>query len=264
MDKKKRTPEQNERLLQLHAQRKACVAWEVSCPESYALIMAGNTLLLGSENTVTALSGDSGQVTWTSPVKGKAYGLAVADDSLFVSTDQGTIYCFGEGPLRYFESSQDKPSLTAKPGDRQAQAVKQLAQGIIRQSTVRKGYCLVLGSGQGQLACELAHQSELSIVGVEEDARHVRSARKRISDAGLYGQRLCIFQGNLKTLPFQDYVANLIVLDLSSVKKDRLPEAEGLHRLLRPGGGALALMYSGDALMEQRIRVWAKDVFNDL
>ena len=36
----------------------------------------------------------TGKVLWSSPVTGRAHGLAVANGCLFVSTDRGTIHCF--------------------------------------------------------------------------------------------------------------------------------------------------------------------------
>ncbi len=264
VEPKKRTPDQKRQLTQLQVERKACVVWEVPCPESYALIKAGSTMLLGSQGKVIAMSADTGDVLCTSPIKGKAYGLAVANGCLYVSTDQGAIHCFGQATLGHAGPSQNNPRLAEGPSIRQSQGLAQLAGDIIQKSSVRKGYCLVLGAGTGSLACELARQSDLSIVGVEEEALQVRLAREQISAAGLYGQRLCILQGCLKELPFQNYVANLILCDLSRVDEDRLPEASELHRLLRPGGGTLVLLYSSKTSMEHRLRVWGQDVFDDL
>ncbi len=261
---RKRTPDQKRQLAQLQTERKACVVWEVPCSESYALIKTGNALLMGGKDKVTALSADTGQVAWTSSVRGKAYGLAVANGSLYVSTDQGTITCFGQVPVKSTDAPSPKTHLAERPSARQSQGMKELARDIIQRSNITKGYCLVLGAGQGYLASELAQQSELSIVGVEADAIQVRKARVELSAGGAYGQRVCIFQGRLKDLPFQDYVANLIVCDLSRGRKDRLPNASELHRLLRPGGGTLVLVYPRETSMKERLRVWGQEVFEDV
>ena len=264
VDRKKRTPDQTQQLIQLQSQRKACLVWEVPCRESYAMIKTGDTLLLGSKDKVTAISADTGQAVWTSQVKGKVYGLAVARGCLYVSTDQGTIHCYGQIPVETSDPSQGKPSFAEVPSTRQSQGTRQLAGDIIKQSAVRRGYGLVLGAGNGQLACELARQSDLSIVGFEEDVLQARKAREQISAMGLYGKRLSIHQGSLKALPYQDYVANLIVCDLSRVRVDRLPEASKLNRLLRPGGGVLALVYPIDAAIQDRVHAWAQTEFEDL
>lgn len=263
IDKKKRTEAQTRQLVQLHKRRKACVVWEVPCAESYALIMADKALLLGGIDKVTALSADTGQVTWTTPVKGKVYGLAVAGGCLFVSTDQGDISCLGQGTKRYHERPSESNAAERRTTG-ESRGIERLAGDIIAKSKVRRGYALALGAGKTQLALELVRQSDLSVAGVEEDARQVPKAREQISAAGLYGKRLSIHQGPLNDLPYQDYVANLIVLDLSQVGMDRLPGAAAVHRLLRPGGGALAVVYPGDAAMEETVRAWAKGVFDDL
>ena len=73
------------------------VTWrrEVSFP--YELILAGDTLFAGGRDEVAAFDRATGETLWTSPVEGRAYGLAVADGRLFVSTDRGTIHAFGPG-----------------------------------------------------------------------------------------------------------------------------------------------------------------------
>ena len=260
IDKKKRTEDQARQLIQLHTQRTACVAWDVPCPESYALIMAGKALLLGGTDRVTAMSADTGRALWTSSVQGKAYGLAVAQGRLYVSTDQGSVHAFGQAR----KATQDRTNLAQGPSSPATQGVVQLARDILAQSRVRKGYGLILGAGQGQLACELARQSDLSLVAIEQDDRQVRAAREQISAAGLYGKRLCVHQADEKDLPFQDYVANLIVCDLSHMEADRLPDASDLHRLLRPGQGALVLVYPSETLIDRRLGAWAGGVFEDV
>jgi outer membrane protein assembly factor BamB len=58
-------------------------------------ILAGDHLVVGTENRVTLYRSASGEVTWEAEVQGRAYGLAAAGGRLFVSTDRGHIYCFG-------------------------------------------------------------------------------------------------------------------------------------------------------------------------
>jgi Concanavalin A-like lectin/glucanases superfamily/PQQ-like domain/Domain of unknown function (DUF2341) len=58
-----------------------------------ALIKAGELLFAGGAGEVAAINAD-GQRVWTAPVDGNAYGLAVANGCLYVSTDTGSIHCF--------------------------------------------------------------------------------------------------------------------------------------------------------------------------
>ena len=72
-----------------------CVLWEEDCDQHYALILAGDTLFAGGNNEVVAYSAKDGKRVWRTPVNGAAMGIAVAHGRLLVSTDKGTIYCFG-------------------------------------------------------------------------------------------------------------------------------------------------------------------------
>ena len=59
--------------------------------------MAGDLLFLGCDNEVRAFSTKDGKQVWQAPVKGRAWGLAVVDDTLYVSTDEGAIHGFQGG-----------------------------------------------------------------------------------------------------------------------------------------------------------------------
>ncbi|MDP6544307.1 MAG: PQQ-binding-like beta-propeller repeat protein [Phycisphaerae bacterium] len=68
--------------------------FSVACPLAYEVILAGETMFLGGDSVVHALSARDGKALWEAPVDGKARGLAVAGGRLFVSTDKGKIHCF--------------------------------------------------------------------------------------------------------------------------------------------------------------------------
>ncbi|MBM3882822.1 MAG: hypothetical protein FJ387_24380 [Verrucomicrobia bacterium] len=68
--------------------------WTRAASYPYALILAGATLFAGGENEVAAFDTTSGNRIWTGAVQGRAYGLAVANGRLFVSTDTGHIYSY--------------------------------------------------------------------------------------------------------------------------------------------------------------------------
>jgi len=71
-----------------------CLKWQVPCSQSLSLILAGDLLFAGGENSVAAIDTTNGKQLWAAPVKGKALGLTVANKHLFVSSDTGAIYCF--------------------------------------------------------------------------------------------------------------------------------------------------------------------------
>lgn len=73
-----------------------CFRWKVDCLYPHALILAGDVLFAGGDNSVAAFSIKDGSKLWNTSVKGKAHGLTAANGRLFVSTDRGKIYCFVE------------------------------------------------------------------------------------------------------------------------------------------------------------------------
>jgi outer membrane protein assembly factor BamB len=82
-------------LEKIRADARKCVLWRTPCKQPYALILAGDTLFAGGENEVVAYSASDGKKTWSAQVNGAAMGIAVAHGRLLVSTDKGTIHCFG-------------------------------------------------------------------------------------------------------------------------------------------------------------------------
>ena len=68
--------------------------WSVACSCPYTLVLAGDTLLAGGDDEVLAFATETGKLVASIPVTGRAYGLAVANRRLFVSTDTGAIHCF--------------------------------------------------------------------------------------------------------------------------------------------------------------------------
>lgn len=115
------------------------------------------------------------------------------------------------------------------------------AESILARSGVQRGYCLVYGFGEGRLAFEIAKRSELKIVGIEEDANAIATARGRLREAGIYGDRISVQADSLSELPYRDYFANLIVSDRLLSEGQVGGEASELLRVLRPCGGVLLL-----------------------
>ncbi len=72
----------------------SCFVWTVKCSYPHGLILAGDILFTGGDDSVAAFSTKDGKRLWDAPVKGKAHGLAAADGRLLVSADTGQIYCF--------------------------------------------------------------------------------------------------------------------------------------------------------------------------
>jgi len=112
------------------------------------------------------------------------------------------------------------------------------ADRIVTESGITKGYCLVYGCFEGQLAFELAKRSDLVLVGVDIDPASVAVAREKLMEAGVYGHRIKIWErADLDTLPFTRYFFNLVVSDRMIVDGVCTGSAAEMYRVLRPSGG---------------------------
>jgi len=238
----------------LDGRMKACYLWTVECSHPYSMIMAGDVLFLGGDHAVAAVNGKKGDVVWTGRVEGKAYGLCIANGSLYVSTDTGSIQCFrhaaGESAMIAEETAAD-----AYPQDGLTRRYQEAASYILQRIPAMTGYCLVLDCGQGRLACELARRSELKIVSVESDVNAADKARTLLDRAGLSG-RVTVHHIAGGRLPFTSYFANAVVSD-GMLRSGRLPDDQAeIMRVLRPYGGALILGAPADS--EGQMQQWGQ------
>ena len=206
--------------------------WQASLDWAYELILAGNTLIAGGRDKVTAVSTKGGEIRWQAKVNGEARGLAAADGRLIVSTSTGEIVCFGPKEPHHPKQVRAAPKkFDASP------ETNQEAERILKETNVRAGYCLMVGAGDGRLAGELARQSDLVIYCIEPDAERAAKARQMLDRAGFYGPRVVVHHGQLDPLPYADYFANLIVIDPTTVPDAQPWSAAEIYRVLRPYGG---------------------------
>jgi len=225
--------------------------WQKPCPESYAMILAGGLLIVGSENEVRALRSSDGETVWSSSVDGKAYGLAAANGKLLVSTDTGVIHCFAAGPAPGSVPS----TLPAYP--KAIAEVTAAASFVIKTAGGRQGYCLDLGCQTGALALEIARNSGLRVVAVD-DEQAVSRMRAELAGTGLYGTKVAAMASALDRLRFTNYIADVIVSErtLPNGCPPFAPEEAG--RLLRPYTGVLFVKYTPETAAV--VKDWAGNV----
>ena len=107
-------------------------------------------------------------------------GVIAANDRLIVTTDKGTLYCFGAGTTA-------TQTLVTKPVEMPPSAEwKDRAANLLKRTSSTSGYALVLGWSSGGLVRELVRQSALNLIVVESDAAIATKVRDEFSDAGLY------------------------------------------------------------------------------
>jgi len=242
------------------------IKWQTPCTADDELIVTANCVFAGGQGQVSAFNRRDGKVVWNAKVDGRARGLAVANGRLYVSTNEGKIYCFASKGTRKQKSSAAnqviRPVVNPYPQDELAKIYESAAEAIVMESGVKKGYCLVLGAERGRLAYQLAKHTELTIIGVEPDMEKVRAARLALDAAGLYGKRVTIDQGELSALPYSNYFANLIVSD-SLLLTGKIPgDPDELVRHLKPCGGIICLGVGDNApaqaksLSSEHLRQW--------
>jgi len=205
-----------------------------------SIILTGNQVITGGKDIVIGLERETGKELWRQEVKGTAYGLSVSDHNLLVSTDQGPIYCFSEGSENSVVSDEEltTPSILKESpysNDKMTGIYEKAAELILKETSIDKGYCLVLDAGEGQLVYELAKRSHLNIIGIEKDPAKVEIAKSKLDKAGIYGVNSIVENWTIQSLP--SYFADLIVSgDMIEPVKTGNPSDE-LFRVLKPGGG---------------------------
>ncbi len=228
--------------------------WESPCERTYCLIKAGDTLAAGQAGKASLYSAKTGKKRAELPVTGEVRSLAAAAGRLFASTTAGFIYAYGSGnagnPLQR-RPGKDIPlarRLAAEPTARERIAT------LLAESGIRSGFCLVLNRADAPFLYQLAGASDLTIFTPLAAADEVERLRRTLDAVDMYGPRVVVQAGNLATLHYPAYFANLIVLDAPAGFQPPWP-ALRVYRLLRPCGGVLYIRAGRRNSPEQRTRL---------
>ena len=236
--------------------KESCLRWRHAGKGLVSLIMAGDILYAGGDGVVVGVDGNTGKQLWRGTVIGNAVGLAASDGGLVVSSDKGPVYCFGSEAVAAAVEIKTEIVASPYPKDENSDIYRRAAQRILRDSGVNKGYCLMLDCNIGRLAFELSRNSELKIVGLENDPQKLVIARERLEAAGLLGSRVVVEPWDIADLPL--YFANLVASDEAILSSSRVSK-ESLGRVLRPCGGVYMSCGLADR-DEPSKRVWGKFV----
>jgi len=246
-------------LADFDARMRACYLWRQPNDLLDALILAGDTLFTGGDGRIAAFAKSDGAQRWNTEAPGRIYGLSAAGGRLYASTDTGAIICFGaeSESTRVIEEATDTPGQYAEDASRYAEA----AERVLAESGITKGYCLVLGAGEGGLAYALAQRSQLNIVGVESDPAEIAAGRTALDRAGLYGTRITLQHVEGTQLPYTTYMADLVVSEEALTTGTlSIPSAE-VFRVLRPYGGTACIgsPASGAGPSREALARWLED-----
>lgn len=212
---------------------KEAAKWTFNGPQLQLVIATSSHVIIGGSNSVVAVDIATGKPAWTGKVDGVAKGLAVANGRLVVSTENGRMHCFGSGVPTLALATKAAPANDAR--------VAALAEAVVKESGVTRGYALLLGENAAALATELARRTTLRIHIAEPDAAKAAATRAALSTAGLYGARVevdLVPTGATNGLPYPPYFANLLVVDAASLSQGAVT-ARALLRVLKPNGGVL-------------------------
>jgi len=115
-----------------------------------------------------------------------------------------------------------------------ATAAKPDAQPLVADAGISKGVCALPGCGDGELAIQIAQESDFLVHAFDADSSKVDRAVKRAMDAGVFGKNVLIERVASDPLPYADNFVDLIVLNESPDVR-----AQEVLRVIRPRGGAL-------------------------
>ena len=125
------------------------------------LITAGSRAYVARKGAVVVLDLPSGREAAVLELEGTPARLIAADDRLFVVTEEGRISCFGPGTQGVVAHDLKAPPPPAPD------SWTERAKALLDASGIREGYALVYGAGR--LAVELARQSDLRVIVLEDD-----------------------------------------------------------------------------------------------
>ncbi len=204
--------------------------WELDSPLQVH-IKAGDRLYAGGPGVVEAIDTNDQEprVVWRAEIEGTPHRMLAAHDMLFVVTVEGTILAFGPPD----EVVHHELTVSSPPRD---DNWTEKAAAILEATGVQNGFAVVLGIESGRLVEELARQSELHVIAIDDDAGKVAALRQRLDDAGLYGMRASLLVGDPLTYPLPPYVASLVVSETLEQAGERTL-VNAMFHALRPYGG---------------------------
>jgi outer membrane protein assembly factor BamB len=213
--------------------------WQKGINKTFAMIKISNAVIVGQQNQVKAFDVQTGEETWSNEIKGRAYGLAVCGEKLYVSTDKGVLYCFGE--KKETEPVIEEVNKNYYATSSKSHDVLNWANKLKKHLPRKKGITLLFNTNKGDKVHALAQTSKYYIIGLEDDKKLFDESRNNLDETGIYGLRSVIFQGKLGKLNLSDYLVNVAVLDEKPAKSELSGLAKEISRILSPSGGRLLL-----------------------
>ncbi|MFP4173152.1 MAG: PQQ-binding-like beta-propeller repeat protein [Candidatus Hydrogenedentota bacterium] len=171
-------------------------------------------------------------------IEGEVFSQFAARDRLFVTTEDGAVYCFGPEEVDPVHHEYSPATLRPQSADWAA-----TAQRLLDELGESEGYGLILGAGSGDLLREVLYRSDLHLVVVEDDADAVQSLREELVETGMYGRRAAVIEADPASFSVQPYLFSMVLSEdaqAAGIEPDT-PLLASLLDGLRPYGGVAYL-----------------------
>ena len=245
--------------LTYHPQQVKKISSDETAPTTVRM-KAGNRIYTGDVNRVAAFelktnNDNSKKATsvqqkpaWSARVNGTVESILAADDRLFVVTEQGRIYCFGQDqrePKRHHLTPARFSGLE-KSKSQQAKTIIE-ATGVEKRNKNREpGYGVVFGEAAADDVLELSSMANYHLRVIDLDPNAVESFRRHADMTGVYGKDVSVSLGSPRSNSLPPYFASLIVCqDMQAAGFDHSEKClSSVYQLLRPYGGVACLKMS--------------------
>ena len=229
----------------------AAVKWE-SAAATDAIVEYGTTKSLGKRATIPTVATEHGVVLSKLQWRTKYwYRIGCSDGGSEVFSP---IYWFDNAIN--FSPMDASGAVSPWVSDSLTTNYSESAQHILEATGIDKGYVLVYGIGDGRLLFELARQSHLTVIGVDDNAATVASVRQKLLDCGLYGTRVKVrHEADLTALPYTKDFFNLVVCGRAISDGTLAGLAAEALRIVRPQGGHI-FMGANSGISSSTIQDW--------
>ncbi|MCX7590879.1 MAG: PQQ-binding-like beta-propeller repeat protein, partial [Kiritimatiellae bacterium] len=236
-------------------------------------ICAGRTVYGWSTNRIVAIEfHDRGgaKTVWQTEVNGSPSDMVAGDDKLFVVTREGTIYCYGTGPVEPPEPRYSQPPASQPP----TAGAKTSEVNALVAAASKEGYVIVMGADDPTLVEGLMSKCGRRVDIIEPRHEFAEKLRRSwdgpVSDS--YGRRVALIEDEPSSCALPPYIAGLMVCPNTSLLAPRNTDSSNpmkavgdvvsrLFETIRPYGGALCIRPFGPGEQSvSEIEAWALSV----
>jgi len=183
----------------------------VSSEANKVLAKSQNLIIASNQSAVFAIDIESEKVKWKNEVSGTPESAIIANNKLFVVTDTGMLYCYGNENI--------KPS------------VYNLPECKLKHNSSLKGYNLVIGIKDEDELYNLPGK----VIAIDNDEDKIVKLRRKLSKQSLLGRKISLFCGEIQNTHFPAYFAKKIIVN----NKISAKCADKIYKSLHPFGGEL-------------------------